>query len=261
MARNALRHALVLLIVSACGAFAQGNFAHFTYGGGYTSTFTFVNQDATTAAKASLYFYNDDGTAATVPVGGSAAALPYSFTIPAKGSATIVLPDTGVSNALWGWAHLEVTNYVPVNGQLTFRRSAGASAPATETVVPLSGANAACLIPFPPSAPAVVIPFDNTAGQHGTAIALANTTGSELSLAFEFDDQSGNVISTATSVRLAALGHTAWLMTAADEYPQTDNKVGTLKITGMTNSSDVAAVALWFNTASNTLTTVLPIVQ
>jgi hypothetical protein len=261
MAHKALGRYLVLLIVSACVASAQGNFAHFTYGGGYTSTFTFVNEDTTTAAEASLFFYNDDGTAATVPVAGTPTVSSHNFTIPANGSTTVVLPDTGVSNELWGWAHLEITNYVPVSGQLTFRRNAGASSPATEAVVPMSGGNAKYLIPFPLSTPALVIPFDNTSGQHGTAIALANTTGSALSLAFEFDDPSGNVIATATSVQLPAHGHTAWLMTAKNEYPQTDNKVGTLKITGMTSSSDLAAVALWFSTSSNTLTTVLPIIK
>lgn len=247
--------------MSVCGTFAQGNFAHFTYGGGYTSTFTFVNQDITAAAQANLYFYNDDGTAATVPVAGTPTASPYSFTIPANGSTAIVVPDTGISNSLWGWAHLEITNYVPASGQLTFRRSAGGSAPATETVVPLSGGNASYLIPFPVSTPAIIIPFDNTSGQHGTAIALANTADSALSLAFEFDDPSGTVITTATAVQLPAHGHTAWLMNATNEYPQTDNKVGTLKITGMTSSSDLAVVALWFNTSSNTLTTVLPVIK
>jgi hypothetical protein len=253
----------ILLVLFACAALAraQGNLAHFTYGGGYTATFTFVNQDKANAANASLYFYNDDGSAATVPVGGVSTPSPYSFTIPANGSATFVLPDPGAGNAPWGWAQLVVADSGPVNGQLTFRRSASASAPATETVVPLSGTQTVCLIPLPGSTPVTIIPFDNTTGVHGTAIALANTTSSALTLTFEFDDQSGNVISQHANIILGAKNHTAWLMTASNEYPETTNKIGAMKITGMANSSDLAIVALLFNTASNTLTTVLPIMQ
>jgi hypothetical protein len=252
---------LSVLFVCANLAFAQGNFAHFTYGGGYTSTFTFVNQDTTAAASASLYFYNDDGSAATLQVGGVSTRSPYRFTIPANGSTTVVLPDPGISNAPWGWAQLVVTDSGPVNGQLTFRRSASAAAPATETVVPLSGVQTACIFPFPDTTPVILIPFDNTSGVHGTAIALANTTSVALALTLEFDDQAGNVISKHANVNLGAKNHTAWLMTDSKAYPETTNKAGTLKITGMSYNSDLAVVALLFNTASNTLTTVLPILQ
>jgi len=251
------------MVLFACTtlARAQGNLAHFTYGGGYTSTFTFVNQDTTSSAKASLYFYNDDGSLATVPVDGVSTPSPYNFTIPVNGSTTFDLPDPGTAGAPWGWAQLIVTDSGPVNGQLTFRRSPTTSAPATETVVPLSGIQSACLLPLPNSSPVTIVPFDNTTGVHGTAIALANTTSSTLTLAFEFDDQAGNVISKHANITFGAMNHTAWLMTASNEYPETTNKVGTMKITGMTYNSDLAVVALLFNTASNTLTTVLPIMQ
>jgi hypothetical protein len=264
MLRQALRFVPVLLL-GAVGAFAQGNFAHYTYGGGYTSTFTFVNQDTTTAAAASLYFYTPTGGAATVPIliNGTATPTtsPYTFSIPANGAITIVLPaPTPDPGEAPGWAQLVVSNYVPVNGQLTFRRHTSGS-PDTETVVPLSGVTAACLLPLPVSTPVTIIPFDNTTGQHGTAIALANTSASAQALSLEFDDQAGNVILTDTTkyTAFATLNHDAWLMTAS--YPATVNKVGTLKITGMVNSADLAVVALWFNTATNTLTTVLPITQ
>ena len=199
--------------------------------------------------------------AATVPVGGVSTPSPYNFTIPPNGSSTFVLPDPGTGSAPWGWAQLVVTDSGPVNGQLTFRRSGSASAPATETVVPLSGVQTACVLPLPNSNPVILIPFDNTTGAHGTAIALANTTTAALTLTFEFDDQAGSVISKHANISFGALNHTAWLMTSSNQYPETTNKVGVLKITGMNASSDVAVVALLFNTASNTLTTVLPILQ
>jgi hypothetical protein len=249
----------LILFAFASLAQAQASFAHFTYGGGYTSTFTFVNADPTGSAGASLYFYNDDGSAATVPVDGVSVTSPYNFTIPANGSTTIMLPDLGTATSPWGWAQLVVSDFAPVSGQLTFRRSASATAPATETVVPLTGAQTACVLPLPSSVPVTIIPFDNTTGVHGTAIALANTMSSSLVLNLEFDDQAGNVISKHANVMIGAKSHTAWLMTQADKYPETANKIGTLKITGMTSYSDLAVVALLFNTASNTLTTVLPI--
>jgi hypothetical protein len=261
MSGSASRVLRLVLFACASLARAQGNFAHYTYGGGYTATFTFVNEDPSNVAQASLSFYNDDGSAATVPLAGVSTPSPYNFTIPANGSTTLVLPDPGGSNSPWGWAQLVVTDSGPVNGQLTFRRSASASAPATETVVPLSGVQTACIIPLPDSTPVTITPFDNTTGVHGTAIALANTTSATLALNFEFDDPAGNVISKHANVSLGAKNHTAWLMTASSEYPETTNKVGTMKITGMTSSSDLAVVALLFNTVSNTLTTVLPITQ
>jgi hypothetical protein len=220
-----------------------------------------VNQDITNPANATIYFYNDDGSAATVPLDGVSTPSPHNFTIPANGSTTFVLADDGLANSPWGWAQLVVTDSGPVNGQLTFRRSASASAPATETVVPLGGIQTACLLPLPGATPVTIIPFDNTTGVHGTAIALANTTSVALKLTFEFDDPAGKPISTHANVSLGAKNHTAWLMTASNEYPETTNKVGTMRITGMSYSSDLAVVALLFNTASNTLTTVLPITQ
>lgn len=258
MLQSRSRGLLFALFVFANLARAQGSLAHFTYGGGYTSTFTFVNPDATAAANASLYLYNDDGSAAIVPVGGAVTPSPYTFTIPASGSTTIVLPDPGTASSAWGWAQLVVMDSAPVSGQLTFRRSASASAPATETVVPLSGADTSCLLTLRNSSPVLVIPFDNTNGVHGTAIALANTTSSTLSLTFEFDDQAGNLITKNANINLGAKNHTAWLIADSNEYPQTANKVGVMKITGMKYSSDLAVVALLFNTASNTLTTILP---
>jgi hypothetical protein len=284
MLRKAVRF-LPVLLIGALGAFAQGNFAHWTYGGGYTATFTLVNQDALDPAPASLYLFNDDGSAATVPIliNGTAAptASPYNFTIPANGAISIVVPDPGTPAAPWGWAQVVTTGVGgPVNGQLNFRRASGGSAPATETVVPLSGtgSSAYCLPIYAPS-PVTIIPFDNTA-PHGTAIALANTTANALTLNFEFDDQSGNVLSTYANVKLPAdanfpalfaqpgmpaMSHTAWDMPST--YKETASKAGTLKITWTSSnssvvpqSSDIAIIALFY-TSANTLTTVLPITQ
>jgi hypothetical protein len=105
-----------------------------------------------------------------------------------------------------------------------------------------------------------LIPFDNTTGVHGTAVAFANATQASMSVPIEFDDQTGTAIVTGT-LTLASLNHTAYLVTA--NFPTTAGKSGTIRITlpASANMGDLTALALLFNSVSETLTTIIPITQ
>ena len=259
------RIAAVLTLVLAVGvgtASAQGTFGHLAYGGGWQTTFLVVNQDRTTDADVSLSFYSDSGTPLAAPVNSGTPVSVYSFSIPPSGSTAIILPDTGGSTTREGWASLSVSNTPSVSGQAIFRQQLGGSHPVLEAAVPFSTGAPLCLVPYGdvPLTHSVLVPFDNTVGQHVTAFALANTTTAAMSVPIEFDDASGATIVTDT-LNLAALNHMAF--TSTDKYGATNNKSGVLRITlpGGANPGDLSVLALLADTASGTLTTLMPIVQ
>jgi hypothetical protein len=267
MLRQSIRLLSILLLVCAGAAMAQGTFAHIAYGGGYTTTFTFVNGSPSLQTSLNLYFYGDNGSPLTPPIQGvTSPASPYNFTIPAGGAVTIVLPDPGnLPSTVTGWASLQSLDGTPVAGQGSFKRHVTGS-PDYEMVVPLIGAATDCIIPFPDPSASILIPFDNTTGVHTTAFAIANTTSSSQTFAIEFDDQSGNKISS-DSWTLAAGLHTSFLTTDATPpavagsphgYAATAGKMGTLKISA--SIQNIAVLALLVSPAG-VLTSVLPISQ
>lgn len=260
MLRTARLFALVLGVGLAVAS-AQGTFGHIAYGAGWQTTFLVVNQDQANSAVVSLSFYSDSGTALAPPVNGGAPASMHSFSIPPAGSATVVLPDVGGSAANQGWANLEVSNGVAVSGQAIFRQSLGGH-PILEAAVPFSGGSPLCFVSFWGLAPSrsILVPFDNKAGVHVTALAFANTTSATLSVPIEFDDPSGSAIATDT-LTLGARNHTAFVSTS--RYAATAGKSGVLRITlpSTANSGDLSVLALLADSAAGTLTTLMPITQ
>jgi hypothetical protein len=268
MLRQSVRFLPVLMLALACAAMAQGTFAHIAYGAGYTTTFTFVNSSPSNQTSLNLYFYGDNGSTLTPPIQGvTNPTSPYSFTIPAGGAATIVLPDPGnLAATVTGWASLQSLDGIPVKGQGSFKR-VYPGFPDYEMAVPLIGAATECIIPFPDMSAMILIPFDNTTGVHLTAFAIANTTSASQTLSIEFDDQSGAKILGDTWT-LPANNHTSFLSTDTTTpspasmphgYAATAGKMGTLKISA--SIQDIGVLALLVNQTSGTLTTVLPISQ
>ena len=259
----------ILLLVAGGGAMAQGTFAHIAYGSGYTTTFTFVNSSATDQASLRLYFYGDNGAALAPPIQGvSNPPSPYTFTVPGGGSTTVVLPDPGnLAVSVTGWASVVSNDGIPVSGQGSFRRHAAGS-PDYEMAVPLIGAATECIIAFPDPSSSIQIPFDNLAGVHLTAFAIANTTGSSQTFNIVFQDQSGNILVT-DRWTLPANNHSAFLTTDGTTPPATPGgphgyaavagKIGTLKISAAIQ--DIGVLALLVNVTSGTLTAVLPIAR
>ena len=259
--RTALLWSLVLA-VGAVGASAQGTFGHLAYGAGWQTTFLLVNQDQTTDAEVTLSFYSDFGAPLTAPVSGANPTSAYSLVIPAGGSASVVLAKSGTASVTEGWASLSVNNSPSVSGQAIFRQTPGEGHPVLEAAVPFSSGAPACLVPYGTASLThyILIPFDNTANVHVTALALANTTAATFSVPIEFDDASGAVITTDT-LQLAGMNHIAFV--SSDKYRATGGKTGVVRITlpGSPNSGDLSVLALLGNSVTGTLTTLMPILQ
>jgi hypothetical protein len=253
----------LIALVFAAGlavASAQGTFGHIAYGAGWQTTFLVVNQDQTIEANVSLSFYSDSGAALTPSVNGGAAVSLYSFSIPPRGSASVVLPDVGGATPSEGWASLQVANGVTVSGQAIFRQDLGGSHPILEAAVPFTGGPPACAVSFWSVAPThdILVPFDNRTGVHVTTLAFANTTSAAISVPMQFDDPTGTPIVTGT-LKLAPLNHTAFVSTT--NYPATAGKSGVLHITlpSSAQAGDLAVLGLLADSLAGTLTTLVPI--
>jgi len=252
----------LMFMLGLASASAQGTFGHLAYGGGWQTTFLVVNQDQTTEAHVSLSFYSDNGKPLTLAANGGSATSVYSFSVPANGSASVVIPDVEGSTPHQGWASLTVNNSPTVSGQAIFHQNPGGSRPALEAAVPFNTGAPACLVPFgiAASTHSILIPFDNKTSGHITALALANTTSAPMSVPIEFDDATGAALA-ADTLSLGPMNHTAFASTA--NYPATNGQSGVLRITlpGGASLGDLSVLALLADSVSGTLTTLLPINQ
>lgn len=260
MFRRTARLFVLLAAAGVSGAWAQGTFGHLAYGGGWQTTFLVVNEDQTTEANVSLSFYSNSGTPLAAPVNGATPISVYSFSLEPNGSAEIVLPDVGGTTTNQGWASLAVSNTPTVTGQAIFRENLGGNNPVLEAAVPFTSPAPACLIPFGTAGPThyILVPFDNTTGVHVTALALANTTSSSMSIPIEFDDPTGAAIVSGT-LSLGPMNHTSFVSTS--QYPATQGKTGVIRITLTANIGDLSVLALLADQASGTLTTLIPVTQ
>ena len=268
-----IRRLLLLSVVCAGGAFGQsvqGSFAQIAFGGSWQTTFTLINMDSTSPAGGSLSFFGDDGSPLNVPVnvpGQSVVSTSsYTFTIPAGGAVNIVLPST-VPNTTQGWASMTVNAGNSVRGQGSFRFLLPGGQ-ISEAVVPLANqASSNCLI-LCISPSNILMPFDNTANQYITSIALANTASTTQAVAIEFRDQSYNLL-VADTLNLTALQHKAFRL--IDLYPQTTGMKGILRIHDNTtdsaggspfNAPSIPIIALGLlSNVTNAVTTIIPITQ
>jgi hypothetical protein len=145
-----------------------------------------------------------------------------------------------------------------VRGQASFRFSLPGGQ-ISEAVVPLTASGStSCIIPFPvvPGAnPAILLPFDNTAGQYVTWLAIANTSNAPLAVPIEFDDQSNQQRVTDT-LQLSVNQHVAFV--SPQSYPALAGKKGILRI--RQTASSVAVLGLLSN-STNTITTIIPVTQ
>jgi hypothetical protein len=246
---------LTLGLFCAAGAFGQqGTFAQIAYGGSWQTTFTLLNLSTTDLGSVTLSFFADDGSPLNAPIQSFGNATSYTFTIPEGGTQNVVLANPG-SSVTQGWATMNVTDGI-VRGQGSFRFLTQAGQ-ISEAVVPLNTPGAVlCIFPIPPSPnPVIQLPFDNTAGQYVTSVAIANTTSGSLPVAIEFVDSS-NVPLASDTLNLSAMQHTAFVSRVS--YPAVDGKKGTLRIHA--SPSSVTVLGLLSN-ATNAITTIMPVTQ
>lgn len=234
----------------------QGSFAQIAYGGSWQTTFTLLNLSSTDSASVTLSFFGDNGSPLDAPVQGFGNTSTYTFTIPSGGAQNVVLSSSS-STTTQGWASMSVATGI-VRGQASFRFLLPGGQ-ISEAVVPLAASGStSCIIPFPPvpgATPAILVPFDNTAGQYVTSLAIANTSNAALAVPIEFDDQSNMQLITDT-LQLSINQHTAFV--SPQRYPALAGKKGILRI--RESASSVTVLGLLSN-ATNTITTIIPVIQ
>ncbi len=229
-------------------------FAHITYGFGgveiWTTSFVFINSDAT-ASSVQLLTYSPDGSPLAVPVVGGTTDSQHVFNIPAGGTVQVDLDEYASNSIIRGWAGVILTGNV--RGQGIFKQRVSGR-PDFEAVVPmLTRSQPACIIPFPTPLPAVLaMPFDNTAG-YVTSVAFANTATAARTLDLEFVDQSGVQIFLAHEPMPA---HNQIAFETTGRYPALTGKKGWMRV--LNSASDFTALGFRFN-PSGAFTTWLPV--
>jgi len=251
-----IRRFLALSIVSGACAFGQqGSFAQIAYGGSWQTTITLINESDTLLANVTLSFFGDNGLPLNAPVVGSGITSAYTLAIPPGGLQSVVLFSSDPTTSQ-GWASMSVLNGVPVRGLGSFRFLLP-NKTISEAVVPLSiSGSAVCIVPslsVPGSPSVILVPFDNTADQYVTSVALANTTNGGLSVPIEFDDESNHQLVTDT-LQMTAMQHVAVVTPQA--YPALAGKKGVLRIHQST--AFVTVLGLLSNN-TNAITTIIPI--
>lgn len=216
---------LLIFLFSIPCCFAQGALAHIATGGGWQTTITVLNL-AATAGSAQITFISDSGTLLTVSPVGQPPNYVYTLPVPASGSVSLVLPDSGA--AVVGWANIVSLNGNPLRGQGTFTHTQGGNTwEAAVPLTPSAGSNSACIIPLPSSTTGTqVLPFDGTANANA-GIAIANITAAAQAIPIEFDDENDAVIATDT-LNLGAQNHTSFLL--QDHYPALAGHKGMMRL-------------------------------
>ncbi len=195
---------------------AIGSMAQVAAGGGWKTTFTFVN-NGTAPALIRLNLTGDSGAALNLPLrfpqtgGGPVLASTLERTIHAGASLIIESDGPESEQTQQGWARL-LSNGT-VSGFAVFRQRAGANA--YEAVVPLETR----------SASGYVLAFDNT-GNLATGVAIANLASQQGTTTVVIRNDEGAPLQI-TNLGLNASAHNAFVL--SEQYPVTAQKRGTIE--------------------------------
>jgi len=197
---------------------AGGAMAQITSGSDWQTTFTLVNTGGV-AATANLNFFDDSGTALSLPVflpqtGQRMTVSGVSQYIPAGGSLVVILESQPGTAAVAGSAMLTTTGNI--SGFAIFRYNPSGQ----EAVVPLLTLNT----------PSYILPFDNTSNV-ATGLAVANLASQPAHLNVVLRNEAGAQIGTGV-IFLPALGHTSFMLTdtASGGWAATAGVRGTIEI-------------------------------
>ena len=202
--------AITTLPVLANVGTAGGTMPHVASGGGWQTTFTLVNT-GTSAANATLNFYDNNGSPLTLPLefpqtGAVATEASVSQSI-AAGATLLITQGLNSADLLSGSAQL-VTNG-QVSGFAVFQNAG------QEAVVPLESG----------SASSYLLAFDNTNNLE-TGVAISNDSGQIADVPVTLRDNSGAMLATRT-ISLLANGHSSQLLTTY--FPAAANIRGTVE--------------------------------
>src|ERR1022692_871924 len=213
-----------------------GSMPHVASGGGqWTTTFTLLNDGATTA-NVTLNLFDDNGNPLPLPLTfpqGSPNQTTATFTGVLDAGAGLVIETAGLNDPLVeGWAQLlsdgDVSGFAVFTDNVTAQQQ-------QQAVVPLQSLNL----------PAYLLWFDNTNG-FSTGVALANESTQPATMTLVIRDDSGMEITTQT-IQLPAQGHKAFVL--ATYFPMTANLRGTVEFDEPANGQ-ISVLGLSFNPAS-----------
>jgi len=232
-----------LTVVFVSGSLARvGVLPQFAAGGSWDTTIWLVNTSAS-AVPVRLVFYGDDGTTVLKDGGGNVTTTP--LTVAQQGDTQVVTvttldrvlnPNTGLvidgglgqSDGVEGWIDVLAAG-AGVNGFGVFRYAPGGLTPgAPGFVTPWEGT-----VPLQTQlTPAtMVLPFDNTSG-FNNGVAIGTLSGAAATITATFYDINGNALGTPQTIKLAANGHTAFMLYS--QYAFTVNQKGSVVFTGTT---------------------------
>jgi sugar lactone lactonase YvrE len=217
---------------------SNGTMAQLVSGGTWNITLTLENTSATTAAQATLSFFDDNGNPLqlplTYPLSGSATARPASSvtqTIEPEAQVVIATAGSTGTTTTEGWAQLTVTGASVGGSEVYADTSAGI---VQEAAVGVETRN-------PPTG--FLLPFNYTNG-YTTGIAVANLTNQAVTIPVALKDDQGNGLGTA-SIHLGPYGHESFML--ATNYPAVANHFGTLELdqpTGSPATAQISAIGL-----------------
>ena len=231
MKRRILLAFLVLAApLAAVNVTGSNTLVHIADGGQWTTTFSLVNLDTSTASY-TLNFYADDGTPLSLGIVGSGTASVVTGALAVNGSA--VLQTTGGGSVRQGWA------------RLTSSKKVGAQAIFKSHVAGQQDSEAAVQIDL--ASRAFTVAFDNSNG-YFTGVAVANTDNlNPATIVATFHDATGAEIGAPVTVTtLKPLGHIAVLLNQT--LPASFGQRGTVQITCVSFCS-IAGLGLRFNPA------------
>ncbi len=224
--------AITTLPLSVTGSVGGGTLAQVAVNGGWQTTFTLVNT-GTTAATATLKFFDDSGAPLTLPLtsptyGALGSAATLKLPLAAGASAVIETQGDDKATEAIGSAQLSVEGGSVSDFaifQYTPTKQEAAVPPATSI-----------------SSTAVLV-FDNTGGLV-TGVAVANSGAQPLSATVTARDQTGAILGAGT-IQLPAFGHRQFMLTDAQNggFAQTLNLRGTIEFSA-TGGSGLAVLGL-----------------
>jgi hypothetical protein len=212
-------------------------------GGGWKTTFKFVNLE-NYSVTFNLQFIQDNGSPMDLPILGSAAVTPGTFSsmaVSLNSAGSITIETAGTANALTqGWAQMQQTNVNDSIGGLAIFRQRVPGIPDQEAAVPVVNQFSGHF----------VLLFDNT--NFATGIAIANPTNNTVSIPAYIRNEAGQLIDT-QFIALGPYEHEAFSVAAA--WPSTSGIAGAIEF--VTSGFGVGALGLRFNGSAFTSFSVL----
>ncbi len=230
------------------GPIFAGSMPHLAAEGGWTTTFTMVNEGSN-PAPTEIDFFNDSGGSLGLPL--TFPQLPPASpqnepgvqqTIPAN--ASLIVSASGPADVpyLEGSAQLLAGGGTSVGGFAIFHYDPTQQ----EAVVPLETR----------TAPSFLLPFDNTNGVQ-TGVALNNISFASPNVPVTIRDDTGQQIYSGVLPTLNSYGHTSFVLST--EFPVTAGIRGTIEFDtpgfGTSNSAQIAALGIRY-TPPGTLTSI-----